>query len=67
MPVDEKVYAFTRTSEKEQVTTIANFSLEEVKIPKEIIDGKKMVLSSEEDANEILLKPLETRIYEKVN
>ena len=66
LPDDEKVFAFTRTSEKEQVTTIANFSLEEVKIPREIIDGKKMVLSSEEDANEILLKPLEARIYETV-
>ena len=67
LPDDEQIFAFMRTSAKQQLTTIANFSTEAVRIPMDAVSGKRVVLSSEDNPDEMQLKPLEARIYERVN
>ena len=58
----EEIFAFERSFNGEQITTIVNFSLKPVKVPSRIW-RKKLILTSEKDFNKKELKPLEARIY----
>ena len=58
----EEFFAFERSFNDEKLTIVVNFSLEPVKIPKEI-SHLKLILSSESDSGNEILKPLEARIY----
>ena len=58
----EEFFAFERSFNDERLTIVVNFSLEPVKIPKEI-SHLKLILSSESDSGNEILKPLEARIY----
>ncbi len=58
----EEVFAFVREYEGKEVITVANFALKPVTLP-EVLAGKKLFLSSEENADTSELRPLEARIY----
>ncbi|MBR3456664.1 MAG: alpha-glucosidase C-terminal domain-containing protein [Selenomonadaceae bacterium] len=64
MPEDEQVFAFARTAGKRQIITVANFSLEEARLPAEFL--KRQLLGTMPKGETKVLRPLETRIYEAV-
>ena len=66
MPEDEQVFAFARTAGKRQIITVANFSLEEARLPAEFLKGKRQLLGTMPKGETKVLRPLETRIYEAV-
>ncbi|MBQ4432071.1 MAG: DUF3459 domain-containing protein, partial [Synergistaceae bacterium] len=59
---DERLFAFVREYDGREVITVANFSLENVKLPDEIA-GKKLILSSESKYDAVEIGALEARIY----
>ena len=59
---DENIFAFVREYGGHEVITVVNFSLESVRLPEEIA-GRKVILSSENDVDPSVLKPLEARLY----
>ena len=48
MPESEEVFAFARALENSRLVTVVNFSLNEVKLPEELIKDASLLLSSEE-------------------
>ena len=58
----EEIFAFVREHEGHEVVTVVNFSLKPVKVP-EIVAGKELIMSSENEIDPHELKALEARIY----
>ncbi|MBQ9526243.1 MAG: alpha-glucosidase [Fretibacterium sp.] len=67
MPESEEVFAFARTLGDSRLVTVVNFSLNEVTLPEELIEGRTLLLSSAGgEAGRLagnLLRPLEARVY----
>ena len=63
MSDSEEVYAFVREHDGQEITTLANFSHNTVKIP-EALAQKTILFSSESTPNPSELAPLEARIYQ---
>ncbi|MBR6014082.1 MAG: alpha-glucosidase [Selenomonadaceae bacterium] len=61
LPDDEKIFAFSRSLEKNSLITVVNFSTEPAELPKEF-SNKKILIDSESQPEKNLLKPLEARI-----
>ena len=59
----EEIFAFVREHEGHEVVTVVNFSLKPVKVP-EIVAGKELIMSSENEIDPHELKALEARIYQ---
>ena len=59
----EEVFAFVREYEGHEVVTVANFSMNAVKLPVSLT-GRKVILSNEKEIDMEELKPLEARIYQ---
>lgn len=59
----EEVFCFVREYEGHEIVTVANFSMNVVKLP-ESLTGRKLILSSEKEIDVEELKPLEARIYQ---
>ena len=60
---NEEVFVFARSLGNSRLITIVNFSLNEVKLPEELIKDAKLLLSSDENEHDAVLRPLEARIY----
>lgn len=58
----EEIFAFERSLDGKKITTIVNFSLEPVKVPDEILNGK-LITTNEKNFDEAELKPIEARVY----
>ena len=64
MPDSEEIFAFARTFDGKTFLTFANFSSDNVPLPKNF-SYKKILLDSEKEFDKNFLKPLEARICEK--
>ncbi len=62
LPADEKIFAFSRKSDKNIFVTAVNFSAEIAELPTSFAD-KKILLDTEKNPAEKILQPFEARIY----
>ena len=63
LPENEQLFAFARVLGERRVVTVANFSQTPAPLPKEIVRGCEMLLSSDDGPAAAELAPLEARIY----
>ena len=64
MPEDENIFAYSRSIGNEKFLIAVNLSLNKSEIPKEIFNDKKIIIDTQpENKNNLLLLPLEARIY----
>lgn len=64
-PEDEKIFAFTRTSEDGKATVLVNFSTEEAQYDPACVENAELLLGTNGDSVKGTLAPLEAVIYEE--
>ena len=64
MPENENIFAYSRSIGNEKFLIAVNLSLNKSELPKEIFNDKKIIIDTQpENKNNLLLLPLEARIY----
>lgn len=63
---DEKIFAFTRTSEAGKATVLVNFSTEEAQYDAACVENAELLLGSNGESVKGTLAPLEAVVYEEV-
>lgn len=62
---DENIFAFARAVENKKIYVLANFTLNEVTFPTEILGQSKFILGNYTAHNKGVLKPLEVVLYKE--